>query len=453
MKRRIAFRRPDYELLRSHVLQGPEEEAAVCLGGHVVTDEVLALLIREVHPVPEEFLVSHDGTFVEIDPVWLAANIKKARATRLSIVIVHSHPFSSDGVRFSSIDTSGQERLLPKLQARVPDVPHAEMVFGQESIDSLIWPSRATRPEAVDEVRVIDEAVEMLPTTRDAKARVNLSSEDDRQVRFLGEEGQRRLRSLKVGVVGAGGNGGPILMELTHLGVGNIVAVDPDLIEASNRNRIPDAQEEDDGKVAKVDVAKRYASRVRPRTTVLPIDETIEDSWHALRDCDVIFGCTDDLSSRFALNRLASQYFIPLIDMGVEIEVVEGQVRTIAGRVNVIRPGGKCLEALGFTSEEAARRELSNRRRSGYVQDDPAASAMPANLLVAGVAGIEFLKLFHGLLGGSPTDRYFAYSGRSGELRACAATGGVCEACEEFEGLGDVRSLPLVNPEAQRQPA
>ncbi|MCA1706610.1 MAG: ThiF family adenylyltransferase [Actinobacteria bacterium] len=295
-------------------------------------------------------------------------------------------------------------------------------------------------------MRVIDESIEMLPTTRARHSKVQLGSEEDRQVRFLGEEGQQRLRRLKVGVVGAGGNGAPIVMQLAHLGVGEIVTVDPDIVESSNRNRVPEARPDDDGEVAKVDVAKRYASRVRPETAVLAVAEPIEETWELLRDCDVIFGGTDDLSSRLVLNRLATQYFVPLIDTGVEIEVVKGNVRTIASRVSVIRPGEKCLEALGFTSEEAARQELSIRRRPAYVQDEPAASAMPANLLVASVGGIEFLKLVHGLLGGSRTDRYFAYLGRSGELRACEATGGDCDLCDEFAGLGDARPLPLVGP-------
>src|SRR5207249_2879970 len=118
-----------------------------------------------------------------------------------------------------------------------------------------------------------------------------------------------------------------------------------------------------------------------------------------------------------------------------------------AGRVNVVRPGRGCLEALGMTSKEAAEAELRNRRRPGYVPDDPSAAAMPINMLIAGAAALEFLRLVHGLFGGSPADRYWAYSARSGELRSCQTSDGGCQSCTSLAGLGDVGPSPL--PHAQ----
>ncbi len=156
-------------------------------------------------------------------------------------------------------------------------------------------------------------------------------------------------------------------------------------------------------------------------------------------------GCTDDFLSRYVLNRLATQYLIPLIDTGVEIEAPDGDLRSIAGRVNVVRPGPSCLEALGMTSEEAATAELRNRRRPGYVPEDPSAAVMPGNMLIAGAAVLEFLKLVHGLFEGSAPDRYWAYSARSGELRACQASGGACS-CTAWAARGDAGPPPLLSP-------
>lgn len=442
LKRRIIFREEDLSELKNHLLRGPDEEAAVCLGGHVMTNELTAILVREVHAVPAEMLISQSGAFVEIDPVWLAGIIKRARLAGLSVVIAHSHPFSRQSVSFSSIDRSGQDKLIPKLQGRVPAVPHAEIVMGQESIDALMWLPEDSNPRTVDVVRGLGTRIDDVTTTSATpRSDEAVLPEDSRQILFLSAPSQQRMADLKVGVIGASGNGGPICMELVHLGVGSIVAVDPDSVESTNRNRVPNSRPSDDGITAKVEIVRRYASEVRPTTTVTPIKEPVEEAWQELRDCDVIFGCTDNASSRFVLNRLATQYFIPLIDTGVEIEVVEGQVRTIAGRVNVIRPGDKCLESLGITNEVAAKQELMNSRRPGYLDEDPAASAMPANMMVAGIAGIEFLKLVHGVLGGSPRDRYLAF-GRSGEVRACESSGPECEGCYGLAGFGDAGPSP-----------
>jgi hypothetical protein len=439
--------------LRQHLLQGAEEQAAVCLGGRIATDRLLAILVREVHSVPQDALVTQSGAFIEIDPEWLASLVKRARQDNLSVLIAHSHPFSVGHVAFSGTDTHGQRQLIPKLQGRVSGVPHAEAVFGQSAIEALMWPPGELEPQQVQEIRVLGARMDDIPTSgcpgEDQPVEPRLS----RQVLFLGLEGQRRLSRLRVGVVGVGGNGSPVSIQLIHLGVGSVVAVDPEGVEETNRNRLIDSHEGDDEKTPKVEIPRRYAARVAQSVEVTAIQAPVEEAWTALRDCDVIFGCTDDLLSRYVLNRLATQYLIPLIDTGVEVEAPHGNLRSIAGRVNVVRPGRSCLEALGMTSEEAAIGGLRNRRRPGYVPDDPSAAAMPANMLIAGAAALEFLKLVHGLFGGSPPDRYWAYSARSGELRSCETSHRDCPACSSFAALGDAGPSPSPPEQKDHRPA
>lgn len=434
---RIVLQDRHFDELRRHLLQGVDEQAAVCLGGWIGTDRLLAILVREVHAVPKEALVSQSGAFIEVDPEWLAVLVKRARQDNLSVLIAHSHPFSVGHVAFSGTDTNGQRKLIPKLQGRVSGVPHAEAVFGQSAIQALVWPPGGPEPRQVQAIRVLGPRMEDIPTSGWTEEEPPLERRLGRQVLFLGEEGQRRLSRLRIGVVGTGGNGSPVSVQLIHLGVGEVVAVDPDVVEETNRNRLIDSQESDDGKTPKVDIPHRYAARVAPRVKVTSIQARVEEAWMRLRDCDVIFGCTDDLLSRYVLNRFATQYLIPLIDTGVEVEAPHGDLRSIAGRVNVVRPGRSCLEALGMTSEEAATAEVRARRRPGYVPDDPSAAAMPVNMLIAGAAALEFLKLVHALFGGSPPDRYWAYSARSGELRSCETSERDCVSCSSLQALGD----------------
>lgn len=53
----------------------------------------------------------------------------------------------------------------------------------------------------------------------------------------LGEVAQRRLKSAKVLVVGAGGLGGPVLQYLAGTGVGELTIVDDDVVEERNLQR------------------------------------------------------------------------------------------------------------------------------------------------------------------------------------------------------------------------
>src|SRR5439155_23885142 len=54
----------------------------------------------------------------------------------------------------------------------------------------------------------------------------------------FGREAAARLHHSVVAVVGAGGTGSPALEVLARAGVGTLVAVDPDVFEASNLERI-----------------------------------------------------------------------------------------------------------------------------------------------------------------------------------------------------------------------
>jgi hypothetical protein len=64
-----------------------------------------------------------------------------------------------------------------------------------------------------------------------------------------------------------------------------------------------------------------------------------------LTGVDFIFCCTDYHGSRYFLNQLAYQYFMPCIDMGVVINVADGKVTHFDGRVQMLAPGLVCGEA------------------------------------------------------------------------------------------------------------
>jgi hypothetical protein len=80
---------------------------------------------------------------------------------------------------------------------------------------------------------------------------------------------------------------------------------------------------------------------------------TDEKPAQALLSCDVIFGCTDTQWSRTVLNTLAYQHYLPVLDLGVELQLSGA----MGGRVAWLSPGSACLWCLNILDAERVRIE------------------------------------------------------------------------------------------------
>lgn len=240
----------------------------------------------------------------------------------------------------------------------------------------------------------------------------------DRQIRVFGREGQQILQGLTVGVVGAGGIGSLICVLLARLGVGHLILLDHDVIEPSNLNRLAGATLEDAVEHrSKVDVLAGYTARVNPDIIVLPIQKSIleKESQEYLKGCDVIFGCTDNQSSRWVLNEFAVEHLIPYFDTGTGI--ITGPQQTIeraGGQVRVVIPGLGCLNCIGGIKIDVAQQELlpeSDRNiaiQLGYIAgaDIKAPAVASLNGVIANLAVTEFMAFVTGF---RPVRRFVGY--------------------------------------------
>ena len=155
----------------------------------------------------------------------------------------------------------------------------------------------------------------------------------DRQIMMkgIGKDGQEKLKKARVFVAGAGGLGSPISIYLAVAGVGAIRLADHDTIELSNLNRQILHGDGDLGK-RKVDSAIQKLQNMNKDITVAAVAEMItEESVSKLvGDCDLIVDATDNLPTRYVLNRAAIEKNIPFF---------HGAVYGFEGRVTTIIPG------------------------------------------------------------------------------------------------------------------
>lgn len=296
--------------------------------------------------------------------------------------------------------------------------------------------------KTVDVVRVVGERITMFV----GDVSEDLASTFDRQVLALGVEGQRVLRRLHVGVVGASGTGSPVCEQLIRLGVGRITAIDPDVLTRTNITRVWNSTMHDEG-VAKVVIVDRTANSIGMGTEVTAIQDTIanQEAARALRHCDVVFGCTDDNVGRLVLSRLAYIYLVPVIDMGIRIDTDDGRVIGIDGRLTYMAPGSPCLKCQGWidfdrlAAEELPEDERDDLVAEGYVVDldEPDPSVITYTTAVAAHAVSDLLARLFGF-GEVPNNRIIQFHTNAIRTPGQAAQVGCFCVDPNLRGAGDL---------------
>ena len=119
----------------------------------------------------------------------------------------------------------------------------------------------------------------------------------------FGRAAQERLKAGKVLVVGAGGLGCPALLYLAAAGVGRIVVVDSDSVEASNLQRQVLYTERDVGH-PKAEVAARRLRELNSLIDIVAVAERLrrENALDLVGACDVVIDGSDNFATRYLVN-------------------------------------------------------------------------------------------------------------------------------------------------------
>src|SRR5689334_25313441 len=97
----------------------------------------------------------------------------------------------------------------------------------------------------------------------------------------VGPDGQERLSTASVLIVGCGGLGSPVIQYLASAGVGAMTLIDDDVIEPSNLNRQTIHRAEDVGRL-KAERAREWVTQLDPVTKVSASTERV--STHNARE-------------------------------------------------------------------------------------------------------------------------------------------------------------------------
>jgi molybdopterin-synthase adenylyltransferase len=158
----------------------------------------------------------------------------------------------------------------------------------------------------------------------------------------VGEEGQLRLLSSRVLVVGAGGLGSPLLLYLAAAGVGTIGIIDSDRVDLTNLQR-QIVHATDRVGALKVESARIALAAVNPGVWVETHPERLagENAEAVIRRYDLVADGSDNFATRYLLTDLCCRLEKPLI--AAALSPFEGQISTFRPYLGPGHPCYRCL--------------------------------------------------------------------------------------------------------------
>lgn len=434
-----------------------KEYACYLICGHVAIGRTLRLLgCFLVLPDSSEY-ESHSLVSVRLRRELLVEVLKECARLGLSLIDIHSHPFSSNHVAFSSIDEADEKEKAQWFAEFLPRCYYGSVVLGQQSHRARIRSAGGLTIDANLPIRTVDSpltpSVSAVRRPRPAKA----NSIFDRHVRAFGAEGQQRIAAAHFGIVGLGGLGAGLAINLARLGAKHFTLIDHDHAESHNLNRLAGMTAADVRlHTRKIDLVARELWRIDPRIKCRMVPKSVleKSAWRQLLKTDVIVTATDNHASRMLLNVLSQQYLLPQVSIGTLIDTAGGKLEGGYGHVIVMLPGHRrpCLlcskivnpiEAYYEVAPEGHRREAAKR---GYIADvdEPAPAVVHLNGVMANLALVEIHNLFCGF---KEPAKHLLYSMLEEEIVRVDEGDEQCATCSPgggYFGRGDLVKLENV---------
>lgn len=242
---------------------------------------------------------------------------------------------------------------------------------------------------------------------------------------MFGANGQQAIARTAVAVVGLGGLGSHVAVQLAYLGTRKFALIDRDHVTESSMNRLVTADDTDVAAATpKVQAARRRILAVNPHAEVRTVEADLDEppASTALAGTAIVFGCLDSDLSRLQLTRLCSMLAAPLFDLATDIDTTATPM-TFGGRV-VCCTGTGCLVCLGVLDPEAlARASLTAEQAVAYERiygvqrtalDGTGPMVVSINGTVASLAVTEFIAYVTGL---RPVNRHLVYYGHLAQIR------------------------------------
>lgn len=377
------------------------ENGCFMLARHFYAKNVSSLLVTDmIRPDSNSWLARTQDSLVP-NASFISSCVVKADDSTSSLIFVHSHTGHAHPASFSPIDIESNARLFENLSPILPNRPLGSLVFAKRGASGQVYEGGIVE---VSSIKIVGRRLDWVPIAGNGVQ--NIRDDDvvyDRQIRALGRVAHDKMKRMTVAIVGAGGTGSSVAVQLGKMGVGRLLLIDMDTIDTTNLPRVYGSCVDDIGR-SKVDVLR---SHIRSFSTskVDAICGSVEDEvvQQALLESDVMFSCTDNLTSRSIANEISGRYYIPLIDVGCRVRLNgNGSIHQAAAKAQLVTVDGPCLwctdtlDGVTILHESLTSDEKQRLAAEGYYEGlEKQPSIVPLTTMAATMAATKFL----GLLG------------------------------------------------------
>lgn len=367
----IIFPENFYKNLKEFLFStAPFENGCFLLANSYKTKNNSVLLITDVIKPIQNSWNKMGKNSLEPSSSFINKCVVSADAKNSSLIFVHTHPNSMHPSKFSWIDEKSNNEIFDNLSQILEDRPLGSLVFSRKGICGVVFNNDIL--QSVSKIKILGKSLYEFPGIGFDKTLLNNTERKfDRQSSALGKQNQKKLQELTITIVGVGGTGSAIAVQLARMGVKRLHLIDMDIIEETNIPRVYGSKESDIGK-PKVKVLKKHIETFsKSAVDAINVDVTDKEALTHLINSDVIFACTDNLTSRAILNDVSIQYFIPLIDVGCRINLnADNSISQAISKVQIITPDSACLWCTGTLDGKTILQEsFSDKEKKKLVKE------------------------------------------------------------------------------------
>ena len=217
-----------------------------------------------------------------------------------------------------------------------------------------------------------------------------------RQIGAIGVAAQNRINRFVVTLVGCGGLGSAMAVQLSMIGIRRIRIIDPDCMGIENLERTFGSSATQTGQ-AKVRAVAQFLRAIRPDLTIVALVDSAQSSsgQRFLNErSDLVITCADGDMARLTTARIAARTATIHMDVASSIQRSSSGHLELFGDIRLCLPGQGCLNCVGGIPDRKLVDDLVRARPSGSLpprfpaawHQTRAGSLVSLNSIVAGAA-------------------------------------------------------------------